>query len=49
VVPAVAKAFTAKFPQPQTLFTINLFGGWTAANTTFFDPTTEIVTKAEQP
>jgi sulfate/thiosulfate-binding protein len=49
VVPAVAKAFAAKFPQPQKLFTINLFGGWTAANTTFFDPTTGIVTKAEQP
>lgn len=48
VVPSVAKAFAASFPQPQTLFTIKLFGGWSAANTTFFDPTKGIVIKVQQ-
>jgi sulfate/thiosulfate-binding protein len=48
VVPSVAKAFAALFPQPQKVFTIRLFGGWSAANTTFFDPTTGIVIKAQQ-
>jgi sulfate/thiosulfate transport system substrate-binding protein len=48
VVPSVARAFAATFPQPQKLFTITLFGGWGTANTTFFDPTNGIVVKAEQ-
>lgn len=48
VVPSVATAFASDFPQPQKLFTITLFGGWTAANTTFFDPTSGIVVKAQQ-
>jgi len=47
VVPSVAKAFATSFPQPQKLFTITLFGGWSAANTTFFDPNTGLVIKAE--
>jgi sulfate transport system substrate-binding protein len=49
VVPAVAKAFASVFPQPKTLFTIKLFGGWAAANKTFFDPKTGLVVKAQQP
>jgi ABC-type sulfate transport system substrate-binding protein len=36
------------FPKPKTLFTIDKFGGWTAVNTKFFDPTTGIVAKDEQ-
>jgi sulfate/thiosulfate-binding protein len=46
VLPAVAAKF--EFPQPKTLFTITKFGGWTAVNTKFFDPTTGIVAKIEQ-
>ena len=48
VVPSVATAFASTFPQPQKLFTITLFGGWSAANTTFFDPTKGIVIKVQQ-
>lgn len=48
VVPAVATAFAPTFPQPQKLFTVTLFGGWSAANTTFFDPIAGIVVKAQQ-
>ena len=48
VVPTVAKVFASSFPQPQRLFTIQLFGGWSAANTTFFDPTSGIVIKVQQ-
>ena len=46
VLPSVAAKF--KFPKPKTLFTIAKFGGWTAVNTKFFDPTTGIVAKDEQ-
>ncbi len=45
VLPSVAKKFN--FPTPTTLFTIDKFGGWTAVNTKFFDPTTGIVAKIE--
>ena len=48
VVPSVATAFASRFPQPHKLFTIKLFGGWSAANTTFFDPTKGIVVKVQQ-
>ena len=48
VVPSVAKTFATTYPQPQQLFTIKLFGGWSAANTTFFDPTKGIVVKVQQ-
>jgi len=48
VVPSVATAVASTFPQPQKLFTITLFGGWSAANTTFFDPTKGIVVKVQQ-
>ncbi len=46
VLPAVAAKFN--FPEPKTLFTITKFGGWTAVNTKFFDPTSGIVAKVEQ-
>jgi sulfate/thiosulfate transport system substrate-binding protein len=46
VLPSVASKFD--FPKPQTLFTIDALGGWTAVNTKFFDPTTGIVAKDEQ-
>jgi sulfate/thiosulfate transport system substrate-binding protein len=46
VLPSVAAQF--KFPKPQTLFTINAFGGWSKVNTTFFDPDTGKVAKIEQ-
>jgi sulfate/thiosulfate transport system substrate-binding protein len=46
VLPSVAKAF--KFPDPQSLFTINYLGGWTTARSKFFDPTTGLVAKIEQ-
>jgi sulfate/thiosulfate-binding protein len=46
VLPSVAKTFT--FPEPKKLFTIATFGGWTKANTTFFNPTTGVVAKIEQ-
>jgi sulfate/thiosulfate transport system substrate-binding protein len=46
VLPSVASKFN--FPKPKTLFTINKFGGWTAVNAKFFDPTTGIVAKVEQ-
>jgi sulfate transport system substrate-binding protein len=45
VLPAVAKKFS--FPTPKTLFTIDKFGGWSAVNAKFFDPTTGIVAKIE--
>jgi sulfate/thiosulfate-binding protein len=45
VLASVAKKF--KFPQPAKLFTIASLGGWTAVNTSFFDPTTGIVAKIE--
>jgi sulfate transport system substrate-binding protein len=41
-------AATFKFPQPATLFSIEALGGWTAVNTTFFDPQTGVVAKIEQ-
>jgi len=47
VVPSVAATFATTYPQPQHLFTIKLFGGWSAANTTFFDPTKGIVVKVQ--
>ncbi len=46
VLPSVAATFS--FPKPQTLFTIDKLGGWTAVNTKFFDPQTGIVAKVEQ-
>jgi sulfate transport system substrate-binding protein len=46
VLPAVAAKFN--FPKPETLFTIDKLGGWTAVNTKFFDPQTGIVAKVEQ-
>jgi sulfate transport system substrate-binding protein len=46
VLPSVAAQF--HFPKPKTLFTIDMFGGWTAVNTRFFDPQTGIVAKDEQ-
>jgi sulfate/thiosulfate transport system substrate-binding protein len=46
VLPSVAAQFN--FPKPQTLFTIDQLGGWTAINTKFFDPQTGLVAKDEQ-
>jgi sulfate transport system substrate-binding protein len=46
VLASVASQF--HFPKPTTLFTIDKFGGWTAVNTKFFDPTTGIVAKDEE-
>jgi sulfate/thiosulfate transport system substrate-binding protein len=46
VLPSVAAKF--HFPKPQTLFTIDQLGGWTAVNAKFFDPQTGIVAKVEQ-
>jgi len=46
VLASVAKKY--KLPQPKKLFTISTFGGWTKANTTFFDPTSGLVAKIEQ-
>ncbi len=46
VLTSVAAKF--HFPQPKTLFTVDQLGGWTALNTTFFDPQTGIVAKVEQ-
>ena len=46
VLPSVAAKF--HFAKPQTLFTIDQLGGWTAVNTKFFDPQTGIVAKDEQ-
>jgi sulfate/thiosulfate-binding protein len=37
-----------KFPTPSGLFTIADLGGWTAATTKFFDPTSGIITKVEK-
>jgi len=36
-----------KFPTPAQLFTIKDFGGWSAVNTQFFDPTSGSITKIE--
>ena len=46
VLSSVAKKFD--LPVPQKLFTIATFGGWTKANTDFFDPTSGLVAKIEQ-
>jgi sulfate transport system substrate-binding protein len=46
VLPSVAAQFN--FPKPQTLFTVDQLGGWTAINTKFFDPQTGLVAKDEQ-
>jgi sulfate/thiosulfate transport system substrate-binding protein len=46
VLPAVAAKF--HFAKPQTLFTIDQLGGWTAVDAKFFDPQTGIVAKDEQ-
>jgi sulfate/thiosulfate-binding protein len=48
VVPSVAASYASKFPTPQKEFTIKLFGGWSAANTTFFDPNSGIVVKVQK-
>jgi sulfate/thiosulfate transport system substrate-binding protein len=48
VVPSVAASYASKFPAPQKQFTIKLFGSWTAANTTFFDPNSGIVVKVQK-
>jgi sulfate/thiosulfate transport system substrate-binding protein len=37
-----------KFPTPPGLFTIADLGGWTAATTKFFDPTTGLITAIEK-
>jgi sulfate/thiosulfate transport system substrate-binding protein len=47
VVPSVAAQFASKYPTPQTQFTVKLFGGWSAANTAFFDPNSGIVVKVQ--
>jgi sulfate/thiosulfate-binding protein len=36
--PAVAKQFTADFPQPKKLYTIADLGGWSKVNDDLFDP-----------
>ena len=46
VLPSVAAKF--HFAKPQTLFTIDQLGSWTAVNKKFFDPQTGIVAKDEQ-
>jgi sulfate/thiosulfate transport system substrate-binding protein len=45
VVPSVAKTFD--YPTPQTLFTIQEFGGWGTVKDEFFDPENGIVAKIE--
>jgi len=47
VVPSVAARFASKYPQPAQTFTMQLFGGWSSANTVFFDPTSGIVVKVQ--
>ena len=37
----------SQFPAPSQLFTIADFGGWSAVNAQFFDPTTGAITKIE--
>jgi sulfate/thiosulfate transport system substrate-binding protein len=48
--PVVAGVTPAKgaFPTPSGLFTIKDLGGWTAANTKFFDPTSGVITAIEK-
>jgi sulfate/thiosulfate-binding protein len=48
VVPSVAAHFSSTFPEPAKLFTIGLFGGWSSANTVFFDPTRGLVVKVQR-
>jgi sulfate/thiosulfate-binding protein len=44
---AVGKKYARSFPHPAKLFTIGLFGGWTAANQTFFSAN-GLVAQAQQ-
>jgi sulfate/thiosulfate-binding protein len=48
--PVVAGVTPAKgaFPAPSGLFTIKDLGGWTAATTKFFDPTSGVITAIEK-
>jgi sulfate/thiosulfate-binding protein len=48
VVPDVLAKYTAQFPQPSGLFTIDDLGGWGAVTTKFFDKTSGIVAQIEQ-
>lgn len=48
VVPSVAAAFANRYPQPEKLFTITLFGGWTSADAAFFTPNTGLVARVQQ-
>jgi sulfate/thiosulfate transport system substrate-binding protein len=48
VVASVARQFTAQFPKPRTLFTIDDLGGWDKVMTDFFDPEKGSVAKIEE-
>jgi sulfate/thiosulfate transport system substrate-binding protein len=48
VLQSVASKFTAKFPTPPQLFTIDFLGGWTKVSKEFFEPSTGEVTKIEE-
>jgi sulfate transport system substrate-binding protein len=48
VVASVAQQFASKFPTPPQLFTIKDLGGWTKVKSTFFAPSTGLITKIEQ-
>src|SRR6478735_5615608 len=45
VIPALVNKKT--YPKPKGLFTINNFGGWTAASSQFFTPRTGLIAKAQ--
>jgi len=45
VIPSLVDKKT--YPKPKGLFTINNFGGWTAATTQFFTPRTGLIAKAQ--
>lgn len=45
VLPEVMAEFTADFPKPPTLWTIDQIGGWAKLDPLFFDPENGIITK----
>jgi len=45
VIPSLVNKKT--YPKPKGLFTINNFGGWTAASSQFFTPRTGLIAKAQ--
>lgn len=45
VLPDIAQEFSADFPTPQTLYTIEQIGGWSVLDPRYYDPENGIITK----